>query len=238
MTFDATGLLIFLLAIIPGFVAQQSRHSISPRSVQEKTLIEETGEYVLNSVFIHLSLVLAFRLTLPVLSPYVLTTLDDAITQKKLLEWGWQHYRLVTLYYIISLSAGIPLGLFRGVLSLNQPVRKLLLRSSAIRWLLIKMGVFSFLLEEPVWYGVLRQQRVDELTFVEVKMKGNGGFYTGELRNFAILADSEREKDFFLVNVFYKLSDHAEYTPLAIDGVLLNFADVESIQVMKRPLPK
>ena len=238
MTFDATGLLIFLLAIIPGFVAQQSRHSISPRSVQERTLIEETGEYVLNSVFIHISLVLAFRLVLPVFAPSVLPTLDDAFGQKKLLEWGWQHHRLVSLYYIISLSAGIPLGFFRGALSLNQPVRKLLLRSAPIQRLLIRMGIFSFLLEEPVWYGVLRQRSRDELTFVQIKMKENGGFYTGELKNFAILGDSEREKDFFLVNVFYRLSDREDYTRLTIDGVLLNFADVESIQVMKRPLPK
>lgn len=236
MTFDATGLLIFLLAIMPGFVAQQSRHSISPRSVQEKTIIEETGEYVLNSVFIHVTLVLAFRIFLPVFAPFAFHTLDEAFSQKSLLEWGWQHHRLIALYYLISLSAGIPLGFFRGVMSLNQPVRRLLLRSARVQGLLIRMGIFSFLLEEPVWYGVLRQRSKAELTFVEVKMKDNGGFYTGELKNFAILGDSVREKDFFIVNVFQKLPNQNEYTRLTIDGVLLNFADVESIHVMKRPL--
>ena len=94
MTFDATGLLVFLLAIVPGFVAQQSRHSIHPRSVQPKSVIEETGEYVLNSVFIHVSLLVAFRLLFSFCNASILATLDTAIEQNKLLRWGWEHHYL------------------------------------------------------------------------------------------------------------------------------------------------
>jgi hypothetical protein len=130
MTFDATGLLIFLLAIVPGFVAQQSRHSIVPRSVLPRTALEETGDYVLNSVFIHVFLLVVFRLLLSVANPSLVATLASSIEQKKLLYWGWQHRYLVLLYYFVSLITGIPVGFLRGTLSLKHPVRNWLINSA------------------------------------------------------------------------------------------------------------
>jgi hypothetical protein len=138
----------------------------------------------------------------------------------------------------VSLIAGVLLGLLRGTLSLNQPVRTFLVGRRWIRTLLTRMGIFYFLWEEPVWYGVLRQRKTDERTFVQVEMKENGGFYTGELRNFAILSDSERQKDFYLTNVHFRKTEQDEYTRLDVDGVLLNFSDAESIQVIKRLPPR
>ena len=99
MAFDATGILIFLLAIVPGFVAQQARHSITPRSVQLRTVLEETGDYVLNSVFTHAFLLIAFRLAFSLFSPSFLHEINDAVEQNKLLRWGWQHHYVVLLYY-------------------------------------------------------------------------------------------------------------------------------------------
>ena len=234
MTFDATGLLIFLLAIVPGFVAQQSRHSIVPRSVLPKTVLEETGDYVLNSVFIHVFLLVAFRLLLSLVNPSLVTSLAGSIDQKKLLYWGWQHHYLVLLYYLLSLITGVFVGFLRGTLSLTQPVRNWLINSVWIRRFLFKLGIMSFLQEEPVWYGVLREQTSGERTFVQVKMKGNSGFYTGELKYFAILPDSEREKDFYLVNVYCSRSEQEAYTRVDADGILLNSGDTESIEVIKR----
>ncbi len=237
MTFDVAGLLVFLLAIVPGFVAQQTRHSIVPRSVLQKTVIEETGDYVLNSVFIHVSLLGILRLLLAVVNPALVATMDAAVKQGRLLQWAWDHHYVILLYFLVSLVAGVFLGLLRGILSLNQPVRKFFVDREWGRSVLIRMGVFSFLQEEPVWYGVLRQTAKNELTFVQVKMKDNGGFYTGELKNFAILGDSERQKDFYLVNVHYRAADESRYSPLNVDGILLNFADAESLQVIKRQAP-
>ena len=90
--------------------------------------------------------------------------------------------------------------------------------------------------EEPVWYEVLRQRTRDELTFVQVRMKAAGGFYSGELKKFAIVDDSERQKDIYLVNVFYSKSEQDNYVPLDGDGVLLNFGDIEAIQVIKQTI--
>jgi hypothetical protein len=237
MTFDATGLLIFLLAIVPGFVAQQSRHSIVPRSVLPRTVLEETGDYVLNSVFIHVFLLVVFRLLLSLANPSLVATLASSIEQKKLLYWAWQHRYLVLVYYLVSLITGILVGFLRGTLSLNQPVRNWLINSAWVGQFLFKLGIMSFLQEEPVWYGVLREQSSGERTFVQVKMKGNGGFYTGELKYFAILPDSETEKDFYLVNACYSRSDQDEYAPVKADGILLNSGDTESIEVIKRLYP-
>lgn len=234
MTFDATGLLIFLLAIVPGFLAEQSRHSIVPRSLQHKSPLEQTGEYVVNSVFIHLFFLTAFRVFLSWLNSSALTTFGQAAAQKKLTEWGWEHRYLVLSYFVASLIGGFFFGLLRGVLALNQPIRKGLASRRWFALLLEKLGIHSFLQEEPVWYGVLRQASKGELTFVQIRMKGNGGYYTGELRSYGILEDSKRDKDFYLVNVYFRKPDEGAYTKLHVDGVLLNFADVESMEVIKR----
>ncbi len=233
MTFDVTGLLIFLLGIVPGFVAEQSRHSIVPRSLQHKSPLEQTGEYVLNSIFIHLFFLTVFRIFLSVFNLKVLTALGQAVTEKNLPGWGWDHRYLILSYFVASLIGGFLLGLLRGVLALNQPIRKGLLRRRWFGLVLEKLGIHSFLQEEPVWYGVLRQVSKREVTFIQVRMKG-GGYYAGELRSYGILDDSKREKDFHMVNVHFRKPGEDIYRKLDGDGVLLNFADVESIEVSKR----
>ncbi len=234
MTFDVTGLLIFLLAVIPGFLAEQTRHSIVPRSLQKKSAIEETGEYVINSLLIHFVLLMVFQLILSWMNPSTLEALGQAVTQKKLAGWAWEHRFLVLAYFVLSLIAGFFLGVLRGVLALNQPFRRKLGGFQWISRLLEGIGLYSFLQTDPVWYGVLRQTSKDELTFVQVRMKGGGGFYAGELKSYGILEDSKREKDFYLVNVYFTKRDEDPYTKLDSDGVLLNFADVDSIEVTKR----
>jgi hypothetical protein len=235
MTFDVTGLLIFLLAIVPGFLAEQARHSIIPRSLQNKSTIEETGEYVIDSLFIHFFFLTAFRVLLSWVNPSTLDAFGQAATQKKLPGWAWEHRYLVLSYFVLSLIGGFFFGLLRGVLALNQPVRRKLGGFGWFSRLLENLGLYSFLQTDPVWYGVLRQASKDELTFVQVRMKGSGGSYSGELKSYGILEDSKREKDFYLVNVYFTKRDEDPYKRLDSDGVLLNFADVDSIEVTKRP---
>jgi hypothetical protein len=69
---------------------------------------------------------------------------------------------------------------------------------------LVRFGVLAFLEEAPVWYEALRQKTRNERTFVEVKMKQGAGFYTGELKSYGIVSNSEPSKDFLLVNAAYK----------------------------------
>ena len=235
MTFDITGLLIFLLAVLPGFVAQQSRYSIAPRSLRAKSALEETGEYVLDSAIVHGSLVLLFTLFLGVLSPETMAGFNRAMEANQAFTWAWEHRFLLLVYFVASIGVGFVLGLLRGVLALNQPIRNLLLSWSWFQWFLSKVGIQSFLQEEPVWYGVLRQSSAGESVFLQVKMKNSAGFYSGELKTYGILDDSERDKDFYLVNAYFRPTPDAQYVALQSDGVLLNFGDVESIEVIHRP---
>lgn len=193
MTFDFTGFLIFLLAVLPGFVAQQSRYSIVPRSLRTKSALEETGEYVLDSAIVHGLLALLFLLALSLLSPESLANFNRDIETGQAFTWAWQHRLLVMAYFVASIGTGFVLGLFRGILALNQPIRNRLLSWSWLNWLLSNIGIRSFLQEEPVWYGALRQSTADELVFMQVKMKNNAGFYSGELKTYGILEDSERD---------------------------------------------
>lgn len=234
MTFDITGFLIFLLAVLPGFVAQQSRYSIVPRSLRSKSALEETGEYVVDSAIVHGTLLLLFGLILHIFSPLTLATLDQAVGSEQLASWTWNQRFLVLAYFGTSVGVGFFFGFIRGVFALNQPIRNRLVGWRWFRWVLNKLGIRSFLQEEPVWYGALRQGSCDELVFLQVKMRDKAGFYSGELKSYGILEDSERDKDFYLVNAFYKPEKDAEYVRLSSDGVLLNFGDVESIEVIKR----
>lgn len=234
MSFELTGLVIFLLAIVPGFVAQQSRYSIVPRSLRKKSVLEETGDYVLDSVVVHGLLLILFRAFLAIASPQTLGAVEEVIGQGEVTEWFWPHRFLVAGYFAASLAGGFLFGLFRGILVLNQPVRNRLTNYAWFRRLLASVGIWSFLQEEPVWYGALSRIAGDELVFVQVKMKDNAGYYTGELRSYGILDDSERNKDFYLVNAHYKSSREDEYRAIKANGVLLNFGDGESIEVVRQ----
>ena len=234
MTFDITGLLVFLLAIVPGFLAQEARYSLSPRSLKPKSVLEEPGNYVLNSVLIHFLLIIFFRAYLSLFSPSTLSSFDLLTEEETRVEWVWENWGLIALYFATSLGSGFVFGLFRGLLALRQPIRNRLLNYRWFNWLIGRLGIYSFLEEEPVWYGVFRQRGLGESIFLEVTMKRKAGFYAGVLHSYGILDDSVKEKDFYLKNVSYKKSEEIGYRQLDVDGILLNFGDVEAIEVVKR----
>jgi hypothetical protein len=237
MTFDITGLLIFLLAIVPGFIAQQARSRLVPRSLRAQSVLEETGNYVFNSVVVHLILLVAFRATLAAFRSATPASLDAAIVQKHLPVWAWQHRYLIAAYYISSLLLGCIFGVLRGVAARDRRIGAWLADNRFLRPLLLRLGVRAFLEEAPVWYEALREKTRDERTFAEVRMKQNGGFYAGELKSFGIVSDSEPNKDFLLVNVAYKKQENDTYVILETDGVLINFADAQSLSFIKQTTP-
>lgn len=233
MAFDVTGLLIFLLAIVPGLLAQQSRHLIVPRSLEQKGTLEQTGEYVIDSALIHLFFLILFRIALPLLDSAALVSLRQSVSGHTLTLWVWEHLYLTTTYLVLTLIGGFFFGFIRGVLALNQPVRKVLGGFGWFSRSLRRLDIPSFLQAEPVWYGVLRQSAKNEQTFVQVRMKNGAGYYTGELKSYGIVDDFKRDKDFYLVNVFFKGTEQETYRKLNVDGILLNFADAYSIEVTK-----
>jgi hypothetical protein len=237
MTFDVTGLLIFLLAVVPGFIAQQARSLFVPRSLRTKSVLEETGNYALNSILVHLILLGSFRLVLGVFHSATPAALGVAMSQKQVSGWTWEHRYLIVSYYIASLLLGSALGLVRGISERERVIGTWLADNRWLSPLLVRFGVLAFLQEAPVWYEALRQRSRNEQTFVEVRMKEGGGFYTGELKSYGIVSDSEPNKDFLLVNAAYKKSENEKYLPIEADGVLLNFCDAESVSFIKETAP-
>jgi hypothetical protein len=69
-------------------------------------------------------------------------------------------------------------------------------------------------------------------------MKAGGDVYAGELRSYGILGDSDRDKDFSLIHVYHAASSNVAFRQLDADGILLNFADVEVLEIMKRLVPR
>jgi hypothetical protein len=234
MTFDITGLLIFLLAIVPGFIAHQARSRLVPRSLRDQSVLEETGNYVFNSIVVHLILLVAFSVTLAVSRSVAPASFGAAIVQKQLTVWAWEHRYLVAVYYIASLLLGCVFGLMRGLAERDRRIGTWLADNRLLRSLLLRLGVRALLEETPVWYDALQAKARHEHTFVEVRMKENGGFYAGELKSFGIVPDSEPNKDFLLVNVSYKREEADTYASMDVDGVLLNFADAESLSFIKQ----
>lgn len=235
MTFDVTGLLIFLLAIVPGFLAQQARSLLVPRSLRAQSVLEETGNYVLNSIFVHLLLLAGFRACLALLHSNIPAGLGLAIGQKQFGGWAWQYRYLIVLYLVASLALGFMIGLFRGIAERDHLIGMWLADIPWFSRALVRLGVLTFLEEAPVWYEALKQKPRHERTFVEVRMKNGTGFYTGELKSYGIVPDSEPNKDFLLVNVAYKSTEGGDYAHMEVDGVLLNFADAESVAFIKEP---
>ena len=155
-----------------------------------------------------------------------------SIAQKQFGLWAWQYRYLVASYFVASLILGFALGVFRGVAERDGLIGTWLADRGWLSRLLVRLGFFSFLGEAPVWYEALKQKTREERTFVEVKMKEGRGFYAGELKSYGIVSDSERNKDFLLVNVAYKATGEGN-VPMDPDGVLLNFADAESVAFIK-----
>lgn len=223
MEFSFVSLFIFVVFILPGFLAQRSRQTIFPRSLQPVGTLEEAGSLVFSSALVHsllCALVLAFTSVSCVL-------IQDGPRRSALLLW---HHPWGTLSYLwTALVLGYLLGFIEGWMLLRQPIRTWLLKIG-LRPLLERVGVPALLDERPVWFDVLSRDS-STTVFVEVALKGNAGYYTGKLVTYAILDDTKRNKDFCLTEVHFKKQDNEPYSIVPCTSLLLNFEDVYSLRV-------
>jgi hypothetical protein len=227
MQFDITGFLIFLIFILPGFVAQKARFSLVPRSLKPLSTLGEVGEFVLAGVLVHVFLALAIWMYCSHFAKQYFAVLANAFHYGALSEFFWSYRAFVFGYFVFSLLIGYCIGFLQGVMIVKQPIPRLM--ESMLR----RLGVPGFLREEPVWYSVLKRESAATQVFLEVEMKSGAGFYTGRLRSYGILDDSVKSKDFYLEDVYFKANRLGAFAQLQCDGILLNFEDVASIQVVK-----
>ncbi len=233
MQFDITGFLIFLAFVLPGFVAQKAKSSLIPRSLKPLSPVGEVGEFVLSGVWIQVFMAVTTRLFFWIFAEQYFKVLSNIFYYGSLNKVLWSYQVLVFGYFVLSLTIGYGFGFFQGVLIIKQPIRNWLVRKPFPNRMLKKLGVPGFLQEYPVWYFVLKQESATTMVFLEVEMKDRTGIYTGTLISYGILDDCEKSKDFFLEDVYFKQNRSDSFVPLRCDGVLLNFEDVASIQVVK-----
>jgi len=125
MTFDITGLLIFLLGIVPGFLAQQSRSLLIPRSLRTKSVLEENRQLRPQQ---------HFSSPLPLgSSEWFWPWLAAPRPRHSAQRWPrsnsptglGKHRYLIVSYYVTSLLCGSVLGAFRGILGAGPTNRNL-----------------------------------------------------------------------------------------------------------------
>lgn len=228
MEFSFVSLCVFVVFILPGFLAQRSRQTLFPRSLQPVGALGEAGSLVLSSVLVH-SLLCAMLLFFTSVS---VVQLQYGPRGSAILLW---HHPWRTLSYLwTALILGYFLGFVEGWMLLRQPVRRWLFQLGWLSHLIQRLGITALLDERPVWFDVLSRDRPTTV-FVETALKENGGYYTGILETYAILDDTERNKDFCLKDVYFKKQDTAHYSKVPCSKLLLNFEDVYSLRVSFEP---
>jgi hypothetical protein len=233
MQFDVTGFLIFLGFILPGFLAQRARYSLAPRSLKPLSPVAEVGEFVLAGVWVHIFLLILFRLYFWAFEEQHFVALINTLYNGSLSKFLWAYRAFVFTYLVLSLAVGYCFGFIQGWLIIKQPVRSWIARRPLPKKMLKWLGIPGFLQEDPVWYFVLKQKSAATMVFLEVEMRNGAGTYTGRLTSYGILDDSVKSKDFYLEDVHFREGRLGSFTPLDCDGVLLNFEDVAAIQVRK-----
>ena len=122
------------------------------------------------------------------------------------------------------------MGFLYGVWRLQSPLPKTWLGKGS--WL-ARVGIRGILAERPIIYEVLNPEMrdgVQKLVFVELEMKSDVGFYSGQLDQFAIVKDEQPHKPIFLINVWWKKNRAEQYEQLESDGLMVDLADVAILQ--------
>ena len=240
---DLSTIALILFLVLPGLVAKKSQRKIYPRSFEAAGPATELGELVAFSLSAHL-LLLASVSTLGLLAG--LATHAAAYYFKladrfDLYRWYQPHRveaALATAAYLcVSVFTGYLLGIFNGWLRLNHPLSRFMASTSITRYLR-RLGILSLLEERPLSFdlftGEAAERRTDLIYFLEVQLREDRGFITGELVKYAIVKDEEAHRPVVLRDAQFKLTAGDTYTPMEGDRVLIDLADALLVQVSYR----
>lgn len=244
MKIDLSTVLLVIVCIIPGLFAQRSRNLICPRSLDPQGDSTELGELVALGIATHGILICVGASILVLLG--LCLHFSPTIFFRSLDSWSAENWCRAhqsesllfgTFYIFLSFALSHWLGVIYGIWRLRSPVTTGLLKGST--WLQ-RMGINGLLIEKPIIYEAL-SPKIDEqnrpfLVFVEVQMKDDKGFYSGQLSQFAIVKDEEPHKPIFLINVWYKKNPKDKYEQIEADGVMLDLAD--SVHLFVEQVPR
>ena len=250
MPTSALNVVAILVLVLPGFLSYRSALSRSadpsPRSVLWQ--LSAMMEY---SVYIHLlGAILVFGVAALLDSVFGLETHLSELAAKTPHEFLSDYFVEGSLLFILYTLYVIVFAVVMGVYEVpSQVATKIAKGSDLLAWGVVRVPGLRRIKpprpnfpQEPIWYlafNVATGGFVEARPSVLVKMK-TGDIYYGEIEAYPILPDSQREKDFLI--------RHAVYTPVGSPGkrfrlecqpgggtVLLNSADVDSIQIYYAP---
>ena len=242
-----------LLLVLPGFLAYRFAVARRADPARRSTLwqLAAISEY---SVYVHVvgvALVLAAAWLLHALFRIDshLSELPGKGPQEFLIAYFAEGVLLFTLYPVYVVLGAILMGAYdlpswiastvvRSVSVLTRKIGTI----PRLNWIRSPRPAYS---AEPIWhhaFSVKTNTFTKARPFLLVRMK-RGDVYYGELASYPVLPDSQKEKDFLIEKARYypkgdreqeyRLDDHP-----GGGAVLLNTADVDSIEVYYRPIAK
>ena len=239
MNFDPSTILLVLVVVVPGLFAQRTRNQIIPRSFAPQGTSAELAELVALGIATHGILILLVALVASIAgglfrpsADYYFAIVDGLIAR----HWWSQHFVEAALglfgYVLLSFFVSHWLGFVYGILrSRSYFTQRFFAKAN---WLLRRFGVTGLLGERPIVYEVLNPELVKGIAksvYVEIELRGQLGFYSGQVSQYVIVKDEEPHKPIVLIDVWFKPTREGDYTRVETDGILLDLADAIAVLV-------
>ena len=249
MTPSALDIGATLILVLPGFLSY--RAALARRAdPSRRSVLWQLAEMLEYSVYVHiLGIGLLFFVTGFLGWFHVETHLSELPAKKPhefLTTYFVEGVLLFTLYPLYVVGAAVVMGAYdvpnHTATGIVRGVGLIVRLIGAIPWLPRLRPPTPNFPVEPVWYrafNVATDGFTTALPDVIVKMK-RGDIYYGKLSSYPIELDTERAKDFLIIGATYLPENRPgrSYALFDQEGggtVLLNSADVDSIQVYYAP---
>lgn len=240
-----------LLLVLPGFLAY--RFALARRAdPTRRSPLWQLAAMLEYSVYVHIvGIALVFGLLWFLANMFGITSHLSELPSKGPQEFLDSYFAegvlLFAVYPVYVVFGAILMGAYdvpnwaaavvvRGVTALTGKVRSI----PVLKWVRSPRPVYP---DEPIWYHALSVEKAivsDAPPLLLVRLK-SGDVYYGELASYPVLPDSQKEKDFLIKSARYypkgdreqeyRLDDHP-----GGGSVLLNTADVDSIEVYYQPI--
>ena len=239
MSFNPSTILLVLVVVVPGLFAQRTRNQIVPRSFAPQGASAELAELIALGFATHGILIALVSFVLFAAGLLMRSSPDFffALVDGFIAEHGWSRHIIESSlglfsYIFLSFFVSHWLGFVYGMLRSRSYFTQLFFAKAD--WLLRRFGVTGLLGERPIIYEMLNPDitdRVEKSVYVEIELRDQRGFYSGQVSQYAIVKDEEPHKPIVLIDVWFRYSRDAEYVRLQPDSVMLDLADALTVSV-------
>ncbi len=242
MKIDVSTIALILLLVLPGLIAKKSRRKLAAQTFDQLGPTTELGELVLFSTYAHAFLFLILLLITALLSfaetgsaCKYFQQIDHGVVQHWLILHVTATAALVLLYLFASLIVGFFIGVLSGWFSTTAPITQFLAKQPWLYRNIKRLSIFSVLEEKPISFDIFGGEAVRRkrslVFFIEVRLRDDKGFITGEILNYAVVRDEEQHRLIVLKEAQFRLTSSDPYEPVRGERLLLDLADALTMQV-------